>query len=695
MEKPFEGFWGPLQRRDSAMTGQPTLSSIDEAAKRTESLRAALNRHNYLYYVLDQPEISDAEYDRLMAELRAIEERFPSLVSPDSPTQRVGAPPSAQFAEVVHPVPLLSLGNVFKEEELIAWYRRVCEYLDLDRFDMVCELKIDGLAVAITYENGVLVRGATRGDGVRGEDVTANLRTIRSVPLHLIGDAFPRLLEARGEVYFPKDAFEAFNEERIAQGLQPYMNPRNAAAGSLRQLDSRETRKRPLSTFMYAIGRAEGAAMPATQAESLAALSRWGFRTNPWNRKAANLDEVLENHREALRIRDELPYDIDGMVVKVDDIALQQRLGYVGREPRWATAFKFPPQQVTTLLRDIKVNVGRTGALTPYAELDPVVVGGVTVHQAGLHNEKDIRRKGLRPGIRVVVQRAGDVIPQVVGPVDAAKGESGYEIPSHCPVCGEAVHRDESEAVVRCINARCPAQFERLLEHFASRGAMDIEGLGEKLAVSLIRAGLVHDVADVFTLRDKRDRLLELERMGGKSVDNLLQGIERAKERPLPRLLFGLGVLHVGSEIADLLARHFGSLEGLTRATEEQLIEVDGIGPEIAKSVVDWFSHAGNRDIVAKLKSVGVDPKDRRGEEVRDLPLAGKRFVVTGRLDRFSRTEVQQKIKELGGAVSGSVSRKTDYVVAGEEPGSKLDDAQRLGVTVLSEQQLLELMGQS
>lgn len=666
-----------------------------EVQARAAQLRGELNRHNYLYHVLNQPELPDAEYDRLMGELRDLERAYPALISPDSPTQKVGAEPAEAFAEVVHPVPLLSLSNVFDDGELVDWHRRVREYLDVDSLDMVCELKIDGLAVALTYENGVLVRGATRGDGVRGEDVTANLRTIRSVPLRLQGGDSPPILEARGEVFFPKSAFTRFNEERAEAGLPTYMNPRNAASGSLRQLDSRETAKRPLDIFFYAIGRVEGGTAPTSHWERLRALGRWGFQTNPWSVRASVLDEVRSTYRRALDERDQLDYDADGLVIKVDDTTYQQRLGYVGREPRWATAYKFPPEQVVTVLKQIAVNVGRTGALTPYAELEPVIVGGVRVHQATLHNEQDIRRKGIREGIRVIVQRAGDVIPQVVGPAEPVPGESEYRIPDECPVCGQTVHRDENEAVVRCVNARCPAQFERLLEHFASRGAMDIEGLGEKLSRALILECLVSDVADVFALNERQDRLIGLERMGEKSVANLLQGIEASKSRSLARLIFGLGILHVGNEVAELLARRFGSLVRLQQATYGELVEIDGVGPRIAESVSEWFSREENQLVLRKLKDAGVDPRETIQEEQEARPLAGMRFVVTGRLERFSRTEIRAKIKALGGNVSSSVSGKTDYVLAGEEPGSKLDDAHRLGVSTLNEEGFLDLIGEA
>ncbi|MCH8103693.1 MAG: NAD-dependent DNA ligase LigA [Chloroflexi bacterium] len=662
------------------------MAASRQTRDRAAELRTELSRHLRMYHVLSQPEITDAEYDALMRELQSMEAEHPELQTPDSPTQRIGAPPAAGFEEVTHPVPLLSLSNVFGSDDLSAWHRRITEFLEIDRFDMVCEVKIDGLAIALTYEDGVLVQGATRGDGVTGEDVTANIRTIKSIPLRLAGGDYPPRLEVRGEIYFPRAAFDAYNRERVANDLPPYMNPRNSASGSLRQLDSRETAKRPLAGWMYSIGWAESATLPDTHSGRLDALTGWGFMVNPWTRTAASLKEVEKAHADALAGRDGLDYQIDGMVIKVDDVGYQDRLGFVGREPRWATAYKFPPEQVTAVLDEIRVSVGRTGALTPYAYFEEGVhVGGVVVHQASLHNEQDIRRKGIAAGQRVIVQRAGDVIPQVVGPAPGEAPRDDYTLPDICPVCGEAVLRDETEAVVvRCVNGRCPVQAQRLLEHFAGRGAMDIEGLGEKMAVILFNEDLVGDVADIYRLGDEREELMEMKGLGELSVDNLLAGIEASKKQPLGRLLSGLGILHVGGENAELLARRFGSLTGLQNATEADLTDIDGIGPRIAASVVDWFSHEGNQEIIDKLIAAGVDPH----EEVRepeDLPWTGLRFVVTGRLESLSRQEAQAKIKSLGAAVSSSVSGKTDFVVVGEEPGSKYEKAVRLEVPILDE----------
>jgi len=663
---------------------------------RALELREQLNRLNHQYYVANQSDSTDAEYDALMQELRAIEAEHPDLLSPDSPTQRVGAPTAPEFTEVTHPVPLLSLSNVFADDDLVAWHRRVSEFLEIDEFPMVCEVKVDGLAIALTYEDGVLVRGATRGDGLTGEDVTANIRTIGSIPLRLQGDDYPQRLEVRGEIYFPKKAFDAFNEERVAEGLPPYMNPRNSASGSLRQLDSRETAKRPLNVWLYSIGWAEGGLVPQSHSGRLEAMSGWGFRVNPWTSAVPDLNGVRDAYARAIEEREGLDYLIDGMVIKVDDVGYQDRLGFVGREPRWATAYKFPPEQVSAVLDEIRVSVGRTGALTPYAYFEEgVQVGGVVVHQASLHNEQDINRKKIAAGQRVIVQRAGDVIPQVVGPTPGQPAPPEYRLPDLCPVCGEPVFRDTDEAVVRCVNGRCPVQTQRLIEHFAGRGAMDIEGLGEKMAVLLFNEGLVHDVADIYALNaeETQIRLKEMEGLGELSVQRLLEGIEASKKQPLPRLLFGLGVLHVGAEVGELLADRFGSLEGVMDASEEELIAIEGIGPRIAASVRDWSQQDGNLNIVQRLIDSGVDPRQER-REPQDLPWSGLRFVVTGKLEAFSRPEAQARIKSLGGAVSSSVSGKTNYVVVGEEPGSKYDKAVRLEVPVLDEQAFLSLLSE-
>ena len=664
------------------------------AAARAGELRADLNRANYLYHVEQDPVMSDTEYDRLFRELLAIEQQFPDLVTADSPTQRVGAHPSGEFAEVVHTAPMLSLSNVVNREELEAWRRRASELLEIEDFDFVCELKIDGLAISCTYENGVLARAATRGDGIRGEDVTANVRTIRTVPLRLNGDDVPEKVELRGEVYFPLSAFERLNREREAEGLPLYVNPRNTASGALRQLDSRVTASRPLDVTFYSIGTTDGDFSDSHWA-ALQTIGRWGGKINEWTKVVSDIEGIQDAYEEALAKRPDLDYGIDGMVVKIDSLALQSRLGVSGRDPRWATAYKFPAERARTRLIEIGVNVGRTGSLNPYAILEPIVVGGVTVSRATLHNAQDINEKGIREGIDVIVQRAGDVIPQVIGPAEPLTPEqeaNQYRLPDRCPVCSEPTVAPEDQAMTLCVNSSCPAQFERLLQHFASRGAMDIEGLGERVSQDLARNGLVKDLAEVFSLAEKRAELLELEKMGEKRVDNLLEAIESAKSRPLPRLLFGLGIIGVGSEVAEWLSRRFRSLTGIEGAVAEELIEIDGIGPVLAETISAWVSNPSNLDLLSRLRAAGVDPVDDTPAPPSDHPFAGKTVVVTGRLDSMSRPEAQSKIKSLGGKASSSVSRKTDYLVAGADAGSKHATAVRLGVPVLDEEQFLRAL---
>ena len=660
-------------------------------SKRAKKLRDELNRHNYLYHGLDAPEISDAQYDALMHELRELEQEHPQLVTADSPTQRVGAEPSEGFVEAVHPVPLLSLGNAFDDDEFMAWHGRAAELLEADSFDMVCELKYDGLAVALTYEDGLFVRGATRGNGSVGENVTLNLRTIKSIPLRVLGDA-PSRFEVRGEVFFPKPAFNRFNEERAAQGLEPYANPRNTAAGSLRQLDPAMTAERPLDIFVYSLGYAEGT-VPETHWDTLSYLGGLGFKINTNNRLVGSPQEAIDYYRTWLERFESLDYGCDGVVVKVNRFDFQQHMGVVGHEPRWAVAYKFPATQSVTRLLDIRVNVGRTGSLNPYAVLEPVDVGGATVKQATLHNEDYIRAKDLRIGDWVVVERAGEVIPQVVTVVAGRRtgDEVEFHMPARCPSCGQPVVRPEGEAMSLCVNAGCPTQLVRLLEHFVSRGAMDIEGLGGRQAAMLLEQGLIEDVADLYYL--KQEDLLDLERMAEKSVSNLLAAIEASKERPLSRVLVALGIGHVGGEVAELLARHFNTIDALMAASEEELTVIPSIGPKIASAVVAYFRNESNRKVIEKLRVAGVRLEDEARQEPTERPLDGMRFVVTGRLQSFSRSQIEDKIKQSGGAVSGSVSRKTDYLVAGEDAGSKLADAQELDVRTLTEEELLSLIG--
>jgi DNA ligase (NAD+) len=680
------------------MQFDPDSSVPDEAVARAAQLRAEINRANRLYYVEDAPELDDAEWDGRMQELLALEEVHPELRTPDSPTQRVGATPSLGFDEVVHPVPMLSLGNVFDEDGFRAWYQRALDFLELESAPMVCELKIDGLALAITYRDGVMERAATRGDGERGEDVTANVRTIRSVPLTLMGDQdsvdVPPVVELRGEVFLPNSKFAALNEEREEAGLPAYVNPRNSASGSLRQLDSTETAKRPLDMFFYALGYVEGAEEPSSHWDTLQQIGRWGGRKNEHTRKVETVEEVMAFIAETGEKRDSLDYGIDGVVIKIDSLSLQRRLGFVGRDPRWAIAYKFPAEQAETTLKAIHVNVGRTGALTPWAELDPVVVGGVTVGRATLHNKDEIARKDFREGDRVVIQRAGDVIPQVVRPILEKRPEDSvpYEFPDACPSCGTATVQSEDEAVTRCVNATCPAQFERLLEHFASRSALDIEGLGERVAQDLPRLGFVSNIADVYRLHERRDDLLELEKMGETRVDNLLKAIEASRSQPLPKLLFALGIPGIGSESAEWLSRRFSSLSGVRDATEEELLAIDGIGPVVATTLLDYFAVEQNRQLVDDLIELGVNPIDDTPEPSADHPANGVTFVVTGRLETMSRSEAQNRIKSLGGKATGSVTGKTNYLLAGAEAGSKLDKAQRLGVHVINETEFIAFM---
>ena len=673
----------------------PDQRPTPDALTRAAELREKLNRANHEYYVLSQPSLSDLDYDALFRELKDLEDQNPDLKTPDSPTLRVGAPPSQQFEPVQHPVPMLSLSNVTSEETFNAWYQRALDYLELDSADITLELKIDGLAVAITYVDGILTQAATRGDGTQGENITDNIRTIRSVPLILEGVDVPGTIELRGEVFYPISAFDRLNEEREAAGLPQYVNPRNSASGSLRQLDSSETAKRPLDMFFYSIGYAENGEIPSSQYDCLQAMKRWGCKTNNWARRVGTAGEALAAIQEAAEIRADLDFGIDGVVIKIDDIGLQNRLGFVGRDPRWATAYKYPAEQAVTSLLEIRTNVGRTGNINPYAVLEPVVVGGVTVSQATLHNEEDINRKDIRVGDRVIVQRAGDVIPQVVGPAPdnkRAPGSEPYRIDPECPACGEPVARDEDQADIRCINSACPAQFERLLEHFASRGAMDIEGLGEKLAKELARQDLVSNIADIYTLRDRKDDLLAMERMAEKRAQNLLDAIEISKSQPLPRLIFALGIIGVGSEIAETLARELRTLPDLLQTDEEKLTDIEGIGPILAKSVREWSQNEANIRLVQQLQDHGLTIEDDSPEPVADHPIKGKTFVITGKLDSFSRTEAANAVKALGAKSVGSVSKKTDYLVAGTDAGSKLESAIRLEVPVLNEDQFKDIL---
>ena len=667
-----------------------TDRALQEAKLRVEELRAQIAHHDYLYYVLNSPEIGDAEYDELMRELRRLEEEFPQLITPDSPTQRVSGQPVEAFGIVEHRVPLLSLGNAFDDAELRAWYRRASNLAESEGFAMVCEPKIDGLAVALVYENGRFTTGATRGDGMRGENITQNLRTIRSVPLS-VGNGIPPRFEVRGEVFMTKKGFEELNEQRAEEGLPLFANPRNAAAGSVRQLDSRITAQRPLDIFVYQLGWAEEGPASDSHWDTLQWLGSLGFKVNPQIARYEGIDEVARHCYRWTERRETLEYEIDGIVVKIDDVGIQRALGVVGREPRWAVAYKFPPVQRTTRLLDIGINVGRTGTLNPYAILEPVNVGGAVVKLATLHNEDDIRRKDVRIGDTVIVQRAGDVIPQVVGPVLSKRTgqERIYRMPRRCPECGTKVVRPEGEAMSYCPNRACPAQVFRLLAHFVSRGAMDIDGVGEKLAYALLKAGLVQDPADLYYLT--KEDLLKLERMADKSAQNVLDSIAGSKERPLPQLIFALGIRHVGGETAELLAGHFGSLDALARTSLEELEAIPSVGPTVAASVYDYFRDETNLKLIEKLKRAGVRTK-AEAPAAREGPLSGQTFVISGTLAAFSRNEAEARIRALGGAAGSSITKKITYLVVGENPGSKLQKAQQYGVKTLSEEEFLELL---
>jgi DNA ligase (NAD+) len=769
----------------------------DDARQRIEQLRATINYHNHRYYVLDSPEISDAEYDELMRELQRLETEYPELLTPDSPSRRVGAAPLEAFNTVTHRLPLLSLGNVFADEELQAWYERTVRLVGERPFSFVGEHKIDGLAVALTYVDGQLTTGATRGDGFQGEDITQNLRTVRSIPLKLSG-RFPPRFEVRGEVFLPRRGFRQLNEARAAEGLPLFANPRNAAAGSVRQLDSRITAQRPLDIFVYALGYAEGMFLPPTHWEIMQYLQGLGFKINPNNRRLDNIEAVAGYYRTWVDRREDLDYEADGIVIKIDQLDIQTDLGDVGREPRWAVAYKFPAVQGTTRLADIGISVGRTGTLNPYAILEPVSVGGVVIKQAALHNEDDIRRKDIRIGDTVIVQRAGEVIPQIVGPVPGKRpdnaaefslversrrlwSENGGELSlpegeAVCPVCGSMAVRPEGEVMYYCANASCPAQAQQRIQHFASRGAMDIRGLGESLCTVLFNMGLVRDITYLYSLTeshlsnardlakkvidaakdglvstgdlfinqapvlkkltdrilaDNRDEdtlyyglsqtqvnelkekvdnllpgilkeagitrqltwndILSLEKLAEKNAANIISAVSDSKKRPLARLIFALGIRHVGQEMAEVLAGEFGSLDTLKTVDRDRLMEIPAVGPAIADSVAAFFREPANLDIIERLRRAGVLPEAVAVEKTA-APLAGLEFVITGRLDAFSRPEAEARIKALGGSAKSDVTRKTSYLVVGADPGSKVSRAEKIGIEKLNEAQFIHLL---
>ncbi|PZC43631.1 MAG: DNA ligase (NAD+) [Chloroflexi bacterium] len=656
-----------------------------EAENRITQLRALVDRHNYLYFVENIPEIGDGQYDKLMSELRDLENSFPDLITNQSPTQRLGAEPLIGFSEISHEIPMLSLSNAFSDDDLTAWYHRLYAMLDDTNFEMVCELKYDGLAVSLRYENGLFIQGSTRGNGMTGEDITLNLKTINSIPLHLHGE-FPQTLEVRGEVYFPKSEFDKFNAHRDQEGLQTYANPRNTAAGSLRQLDSNVTAGRPLDIFIYSLAQIDSDHSLHTQLETLNYLKSLGFKINPNNILAKSTQEVIRYHANWIKNRSSLDYDCDGVVVKVNRLDYQQHLGTVGREPRWATAYKFPAVQAQTRLLDIRLNVGRTGSINPYAILEPVEVGGVIIKQATLHNADYSESKDLRIGDWVIVERAGEVIPQVVkSHKDKRTGsETPFSMPSLCPSCGAKLVNREGEAATFCTNSTCPAQLERLIEHFVSKSAMDIEGIGGKVGVSLIQNGLIKDVADIYFVQ--REKLEQLDRMGKKSVDNLLRAIKESKKQPPERLLVSLGIPHVGSEISSLLLNKFASIDNLVACNQETLLNIPSIGPKISESITEYFSKFDNLNVLEKLRSAGVNMVSETVTRPEGIPLLSDlRFVVTGRLENYSRTEIQDLIKRYGGKISSSVSKSTDYLLAGQDGGSKLAEATKLGVQIISE----------
>ncbi len=659
-------------------------------ARRAAELRALLEDANYRYHVLDEPQIADAEYDERLRELRRLEEEHPDLATPDSPTQRVGGTPSTAFEPYVHHRPMLSLGNAFDEADLRAFDARVTR-LAGTAVGYECELKIDGLAIALLYRDGRLSAAGTRGDGSVGEEVTTNIRTVRSIPL-VLRDPSIREIEVRGEVYMRKSDFERINQARERAGLALFANPRNTAAGGLRQLDPKLTAERRLSFFGYAIGALEGPQQPRTQHELLAFLADLGIAVNPNARACATIDDVLAFCRKWEDERDKLDYDIDGVVVKVDDVAAQERLGASGKDPRWAIAYKFRARQARTKLLEIPVNVSRTGALNPYAVLEPVALGGVTVKRATLHNEEDIHRKDIRAGDTVIVERSGDVIPYVVGPVLELrpKGAKPFEMPTRCPVCRSAIEHLEGEAFSYCTNISCPSQVRERVRHFCSRGAMDIEGIGDVLASQLVDAGLVKEVADLYDLTV--ERLSELPRMGDKSAENVVRNIEGSKGRGLARVLSALGIRFVGGQNATLLAGTFGSIEALEAASKEELTGVAGIGDQIAESVAFFFAQPQNRAQIERLRGYGLDMTAPLRPRAPVGPLAGKTLVLTGTLPSLTREEATELIVAAGGKVSSAVSKKTSYVVAGEEAGTKLTKAESLGIEILDEAGLRRLL---
>lgn len=664
-----------------------------EARNRAQELHETLNRANYHYYVLDNPELPDAEYDRCLRELQELERLHPELVTPDSPTQRVGAEPLSGFEAVRHELPMLSLDNAFSDDELQDFDRRLRDRLNTPQpVEYACEPKLDGIAISLLYRDGILERAATRGDGTVGENITQNVRTIYSVPLKLLSDDVPSVLEVRGEIYMPKAGFAALNDKARAAGEKPFVNPRNAAAGSLRQLDPRITAQRPLELCVYSVGLVEGGELPERHTEILEQLHRWGFRINSEMAVAENIDACIDYYRRLGEKREALPYDIDGIVFKVNSIPLQKRLGFVARAPRWATAYKFPAQEEMTELLDVEFQVGRTGAVTPVARLQPVFVGGVTVSNATLHNRDEIQRLGVKIGDTVVIRRAGDVIPQVVSVVENRRPQDARDIefPQHCPVCDSPVETTPGEAVARCSGGLiCSAQRKQAIKHFASRKAMDIDGLGDKLVEQLVDEGLLHSVSGLYRL--DLDQLVGLERMGEKSARNLLDALERSKNTTLPKFLYALGIREVGEATARNLARHFGDLDALMQADVDALQQVEDVGPVVAHFVAEFFQQPHNLEEIEALRQAGIhwQPEEQQGGE---QPLAGQTWVLTGKLETLSRSEAKDYLQRLGAKVAGSVSANTHTVVAGPGAGSKLNKARELDLPLLDEEALIAML---
>jgi len=668
--------------------------SPSQAQTEITKLRQELYYHSYRYYALDDPEISDAEYDRLFRKLQELEEKFPQLITPDSPTQRIGAAPLEEFETVTHTIPMVSLDNAFDDGEVRDFDQRLRKLLEMDEIEYIVEPKLDGTAVELVYENGLFTIGSTRGDGFTGENITLNLKTIKSIPLRLRNDQakIPERLEVRGEVFYPVAAFKKLNEQRIKAGEPAFINPRNSASGSLRQLDPKLTAARPLDMYIHGPGEVIGYEFKM-QSEALETFKKWGFKVNPLYKICHGIDEVLAHYRKIGEMRHTLAYEIDGSVVKVNSFELQRRAGMRTRSPRWAVAYKYEAQQETTQILDIQVQVGRTGTITPVAIMQPIMVGGVTVSRATLHNEDEIERLGVMLGDTVVIQRAGDVIPEVVKVIETKRTgkEKKFKFPKKCPVCGEPVVRLEGEAAHRCQNINCPAQLKEGIRHFASKLAMNIDGIGEKLIEQLVDKGLVKSVADLYFLT--KDRLAELERMADKSAQNIIEGIDKSREVTFDRFIYALGIRHVGEHMARVLAKEFGSLKNLIKAGAERLMQIHEVGPQVADSVANFFREKKNLATVERLKKGGVKIRELARPKAADKKFAGKTFVFTGTLEKFSRDEAERLVDERGGRASGSVSKKTDYVVAGPGAGSKLEKAKEFGVAVISEDDFLKMVG--